>query len=134
MRTPEWLNPNILTLVGFLGAVLVFLGYWLSSGNKNFLWFANFGWICNWYGDNLDGTIARYRKIVRPKFGFYIDHNIDAIGEILIGIGFGLSPYIRFDIALFLVIAYLLLTIQIYTYAYATKTFRISYDKIDCVN
>lgn len=128
-RTPEWLSPNVLTLVGFLGSVIVFFGYWLSSVNENFLWLASFGLICNWYGDNLDGTIARYRKI-ETKFGFYIDHNTDAFGEMLIGIGFGLSPYIRFDIALLLVIAYLLLNIQVYTYAYATKIFRISYGKI----
>ncbi len=130
MRTPGWFSPNVLTLIGFLGAVLVFFGYWLSSINENFLWLACFGWICNWYGDSLDGTIARYRKIEKPKYGFYIDHNIDAIGEVLIGIGFGLSPYIRFEIALFLVIAYLLLNIQIYTYAYATNIFLISYGKI----
>ena len=128
-RTPEWLSPNVLTLVGFLGAVLVFFGYWLSSVNENFLWLASFGLICNWYGDNLDGTIARYRKI-ETIFGFYIDHNIDAIGVVLIGIGLGLSPYIRFDTALLFVIAYLLLNIQVYIYAYATKIFRISYGKI----
>jgi archaetidylinositol phosphate synthase len=130
MRTPEWVTPNVLTLVGFLGAVLVFLGYWLSSINENFLWLASFGWICNWYGDSLDGTIARYRKIEKPRYGFYIDHNIDVFGETLIGIGFGLSPYIRFDIALLLLISYLLLNIQVYTFAYATKIFRISYGKI----
>jgi archaetidylinositol phosphate synthase len=130
MRTPGWLSPNVLTLIGFLGAVLVFFGYWLSSINENFLWVACFGWICNWYGDSLDGTIARYRKFEKPKYGFYIDHNIDAFGEMLVGIGFGLSPYIQFEIALFLVIAYFLLNIQIYTYAYATQIFRISYGKI----
>lgn len=129
-RTPDYISPNLLTLIGFLGALLIFLGYWFSSIDKNFLLLASFGWICNWYGDSLDGTIARYRKIDKPKYGFYVDHNVDAFSELWIGVGFGLSPYVRLDIALLLLIAYFLLNIQMYIYANATNIFRMSYNKM----
>ncbi len=130
MKTPNWVSPNTLTLVGFLGAILICVGYWLCRINEHFLWLSSFGWVCNWYGDSLDGTLARLRNIERPRYGFYVDHNVDALSEMLVAAGFGLSPYIRLDTALLALAAYLLLNIQMYTHACATTVFRISYLKI----
>lgn len=129
-KQPAWMTPNILTFIGFMGAVIVLVGYWLSSFNANFLWLASFGWFTNWYGDSLDGSLARYRKIEKPQFGFYIDHNCDSISVFVIGIGFGLSPYVRFDVAMLMVIAYLLMSIQTYVLTCSTGVFRISYAKL----
>jgi len=129
-RLPLWVTPNILTSIGMAGSMLVFLGYWFSTFNENFLWLACFGWIVNWYGDSLDGSLARYRKIEKPRFGFYIDHHCDAFSVLIIGMGFGLSPYIRFDVALLLLIAYLLMSIQTYILTCSTGVFRISYAKL----
>ncbi|MFQ5822740.1 MAG: CDP-alcohol phosphatidyltransferase family protein [bacterium] len=74
---PQWVTPNMLTGVGLIAAIIICVSYWLSNFNKNFLWLANFGFILNWFGDSLDGTLARYIKIERPKFGYFIDHTLD---------------------------------------------------------
>ncbi|MFC1569559.1 CDP-alcohol phosphatidyltransferase family protein [bacterium] len=129
-KTPAWIGPNGLTFIGFLGAVFALIGYWLSSYNHNYLWLACFGWLANWYGDSLDGTLARYRKIEKPQFGFYIDHNCDALSVFVFGVGFGLSPYVRLDVSMLLLIAYLLMSIQTYVYTCSTGIFQISYTKL----
>jgi archaetidylinositol phosphate synthase len=129
-RTPGWIGPNGLTFIGIMGAVFVFIGYALSSINHHLLWLAVFGWVVNWYGDSLDGSLARYRKIEKPHFGFFIDHLSDTISILIIGLGFGLSPYVRFDLALLLIIAYFMLSIQTYVLDCATGVFEISYTKL----
>ncbi|MBN2105536.1 CDP-alcohol phosphatidyltransferase family protein [bacterium] len=129
-RLPAWMTPNILTTIGMAGSLLVFFGYWFSTYNENFLWMACLGWIINWYGDSLDGSLARYRNIEKPRFGFYIDHHCDTLSVWIIGMGFGLSPYVRFDVALLLLIAYLLMSIQTYILTCSTGIFRISYAKL----
>lgn len=129
-RTPGWISPNGLTFIGIIGAVLVFIGYTFSAVSHYFLWLAMCGWVVNWYGDSLDGSLARYRKIEKPHFGFYIDHLSDTISILIIGLGFGLSPYVRFDLALLLIIAYFLLSIQTYVLDCATGVFEISYTKL----
>ena len=129
-RTPGWIGPNGLTFIGIMGAVFVFIGYALSSINHHLLWLAVFGWGVNWYGDSLDGSLARYRKTEKPHFGFFIDHLSDTISILIIGLGFGLSPYVRFDLALLLIIAYFMLSIQTYVLDCATGVFEISYTKL----
>lgn len=70
-RMPSWIVPDALTAVGVVGAVIIFGAYCSTNLNDNFLWLASFGFILNWFGDALDGTLARYRKIERPKYGFF---------------------------------------------------------------
>ena len=129
-RTPGWISPNGLTFIGIAGAVLVFSGYAFSSVSRHFLWLAVCGWMVNWYGDSLDGSLARYRKIEKPHFGFYIDHLSDTVSILIIGLGFGLSPYVRFDLALLLIITYFILSIQTYVLDCATGVFEISYTRL----
>lgn len=129
-RQPAWVNPDILTGVGILGAVVICLGYILSSYNKNFLWLASLGFILNWYGDSLDGTLARYRNIQRPKYGYFVDHTVDSFNEVLIFLGLGLSPYMRFDLACLLLIGYLLVSIHAFVRIAVTGVFQISYIRL----
>ena len=126
-RMPGWMLPDHLTLIGTFGAVLIFVSYWLTNFDKNFLWLASLGFIINWFGDSLDGTLARYRNIQRPKYGFFIDHTVDALNEALIFLGFGLSPYIRFDIACLLLIGYLMMSVLVYVRTCVKGEFVISY-------
>jgi phosphatidylglycerophosphate synthase len=127
---PAWVNPDILTGVGIFGAALVCAGYWLSNTNSLFLWFVVLGLVVNWFGDSLDGTLARYRKIERPRYGFFVDHIVDAFSEVLVVTGLGLSPYVRLDIALFGLVGYLLVSVMVYIRTYIDGVFKISYGRL----
>jgi archaetidylinositol phosphate synthase len=126
-RMPSWVVPDTLTALGLFASVLIFLGYALTIYHKGFLWLASLGFILNWFGDSLDGTLARYRKIERPRYGFFVDHIVDAVDEVLIFIGIGISPYVQFEFALFALIVYLLVSIYVYLATYVNGVFRISY-------
>lgn len=129
-RMPLWVNSDILTVVGIFGSVLIFFSYWLTHNDKNFLWLASLGFFINWFGDSLDGTLARYRKVERPKYGFFIDHTVDSFSTVLIFIGLGLSPYVRLEIAALAGIAYLLMSVLAYVSAFVSGKFKISYARI----
>ena len=128
-RMPAWVTPDFLTCIGILGAVTIFVSYLLSNRSANFLWLANLGLIVNWFGDSLDGTLARYRQIERPKAGYFIDHTVDSFNETLIALGLGLSPYVTFSIACLGLIGYLLMSILVYIRTYVYGVFQISYGK-----
>lgn len=127
---PVWITPDICTLIGVIGAAWIMVSYALSALNRNFLWLASLGFIINWFGDSLDGTLARYRHIERPKFGFFLDHTLDAFNEVMIFLGLGLTPYVRFDAAALLLIAYLLLSVLVYVRTCVVGEFKISYGKL----
>jgi archaetidylinositol phosphate synthase len=126
-RMPPSITPDRLTSIGFTGAALVATGYALSYFNAAWLWMSVVAYFINWFGDSLDGSLARFRKIERPKFGYFIDHSTDALGNMLIMIGLGLSPYMRMDVALFGLGAYLLLSIHTFVAARVVDEFRLSY-------
>jgi len=126
---PAWVNPDILTGVGILGSVVIFFSYWLTNINANFLWLASLGLVINWFGDSLDGTLARYRKIERPKYGFFVDHTVDAVSTLLVVFGLGLSPYVKFEIACLALISFLLMSVLVYIRTYVDGVFKISYGK-----
>ncbi len=128
-RMPSWVTPDVLTAIGMFGSLMTFAGYWASASAAAFLWLASLGLVLNWFGDSLDGTLARYRKIERPKFGFFIDHTMDAISETLIVFGLGLSPYVTFEVAAVALIGYLLMSVLVYVRTYVTGEFRISYGR-----
>ena len=126
---PAWLNPDILTGIGIIGAVLIFFSYWLSNALPGFLWVASLGFVINWFGDSLDGTLARYRQSERPKYGFLVDHTVDSFNEVLIALGLGLSPYVTFSVACLALIGYLLMSILVYIRTYVYGVFQLSYGK-----
>lgn len=125
-KQPSWMTSDILTFVGFIGAIVVAVGYALSS-NPAFLWLASFGWFLNWYGDSLDGTLARVRGQQRPVYGFFIDHNVDCINEAIMFIGIGLSPLMNLNIAFLVLTAYLIISIYVYISAHLKGEFKLTY-------
>ncbi len=126
---PAWVFPDLLTLIGIVGTFMIFGGYVLSNHNPGYLWLASLGFIINWFGDSMDGTLARYRKIQRPKYGFFVDHVVDAFSQLMIFTGLGLSPYVRFEIASYTLIGYMMLSILIYIQTNIKGVFKISYGK-----
>lgn len=127
---PAWVTPDICTLIGVVGALGITLSYLLSIYDRTFLWFASLGFILNWFGDSLDGTLARYRRIERPVFGFFIDHTTDAFSATVIFLGLGLTPYVSFNIACLALIAYLLLCVLVFVRTSAVGEFKISYSML----
>ena len=125
-RMPAWVNPDLLTAFGLCGAVLIFISYWLTNIDKNFLWLASFGFLINWFGDSLDGTLARYRKIERPHYGFFVDHVLDGVAEVLVFLGIGLSPFVDFRVACLGLIVYLLVSNMVFIMTITSGVFRIS--------
>lgn len=128
-RQPSWVTSDMLTFIGFVGAVIVAVGYALCS-NPAFLWLASLGWMINWYGDSLDGTLARVRGQQRPVYGFFIDHNVDCINEAIMFIGIGLSPLMNLDIAFLVLVAYLIISIYVYISAHLKGEFKLTYGKM----
>lgn len=126
-RQPKWMTSNILTIIGVLGSVLIFLGYALSGRGIGWLWLASAGFLVNWYGDSLDGSLARVRGTQRPVYGFYLDHMVDVFNELLMFVGLGLSPLLDMRIALALYAAYLMLTVNVSIDAHLKSEFRLTY-------
>ena len=129
-RQPRWMTSDILTFIGTLGAAVVGAGFMLSDRNINWLWLSALGLFINWYGDSLDGTLARVRGTQRPLYGYYLDHTVDCINESLMFIGAGLSNLVRLDFTLFAYILYLFLTINVSINAHLKGEFRLTYAKM----
>lgn len=124
---PSWVTPDLLTATGFLATILTSASYILCHRNPGFLWLASFGIFLNWFGDSLDGTLARFRHIERPRYGFFIDHAMDGLGEVIVMMGIGLSPFVDFRIALITLVGYMLMANLVYIITYVKGEFRISY-------
>lgn len=129
-RQPKWMTSNILTVIGMMGAIIISLGYILSQINLNYLWVSSLGFVINWYGDSLDGTLARVRNRQRPVFGYYLDHTMDIINEFFIFIGLGVSTLIHFELSMLLFIVYLMLTVNVSINAHLKKEFKLTYAKL----
>ena len=126
-RQPHWMTSDILTWIGVGGAAICGAGFALSGLDIRYLWLSSLGLVINWYGDSLDGTLARVRGTQRPKYGFFIDHTIDALTITLMCMGAGLSPLLRLDVALGVLAAYLILSIHTYICAIVKDEFRLTY-------
>jgi archaetidylinositol phosphate synthase len=129
-HSPSWATPDIYTGIGIVGGFTILIGYILSRFHPGFFWLSTFGFILNWLGDSLDGTLARHRHIERPVYGFYIDHVTDAFVEVMVFLGLGLSPYISFEVAMLSLVAYLLMSVLIYVRTCVVSNFKISYGKL----
>jgi archaetidylinositol phosphate synthase len=145
---PRWMTPDHLTAIGFFGALITFIGYAASGsrpavgpiwsvvaeidearlvGMESESWVASLGLVVNWFGDSLDGTVARLRKIERPRYGYYLDNAIDCIAQLLLAIGIGLSGHVRLDLCLLALVAYLMVSTLSFIRANVSGVFQISY-------
>ena len=126
-RLPRWVLPDDMTAIGVLAALGVCGAYQLSNQDSAWLWAASGLLVVQWLGDSLDGTLARVRGIQRPKYGYYLDHMVDAIATAAIGLGLGLSPYMLLSIGALIVVGYLILSINVYLESMAFGRFRLGY-------
>ncbi len=129
-RQPRWMTSDKLTAIGVFGSVLTALGFVLANLNLQYLWISILGLVINWYGDSLDGTLARVRKTPRPVYGFFIDHTLDAFTQAIMFIGAGLSPAFRLDVTLLVLGGYLLLSVYTYIGAILKNEFKLTYGSI----
>jgi len=129
-RLPRWCTPDGMTLLGVFGGCVVILGYALSRSHVAWLWLADLGLVIHWLGDSLDGTLARLRQIERPRYGFYLDQVIDALGNVMIAVGVGLSLAARLDVALLVLATFHMLSIQVYVRAIVDREFHLAVGRL----
>jgi phosphatidylglycerophosphate synthase len=128
-RIPSRVKPDHLTALGVLASVGIAAAYVLSNGDRMWLWTASALLVLHWLGDSLDGTLARVRHSERPRYGYYLDHLVDAFATAAIGIGLGLSPYMLLAVGLAIVVAYLILSINTYLETHAFGVFSLGYGR-----
>jgi phosphatidylglycerophosphate synthase len=126
-RMPRAITPDHLTLFGLCGALLCGVSYAMTAFSPRFLLLASLGLLINWFGDSLDGSLARYRAIERPQYGFFIDHTTDLLAQLCIFFGLGASPYMRFDMACVMLLSYWMASLYTFIRAVAVRVFQISY-------
>lgn len=124
---PAWVTPDTLTVVGLLAAVGIAVSYGLTAYSLDWLWLASALLVVHWWGDSLDGTLARVRRIQRERYGFYVDHQSDALSALLFFGGLGLSPLMHPLIAAGLLVGYYLLMILVSLVTIARDVFKISF-------
>ena len=128
-RIPSAVKPDHLTALGVVASIGIAAAYVLSNGDKLWLWAASALLVVHWLGDSLDGTLARVRRSERPRYGYYLDHLVDAFATAAIGIGLGLSPYMLLAVGLAIVVAYLILSINTYLETHAFGVFTLGYGR-----
>jgi len=126
-RLPDWTTPNQLTAAGLGGAVLAGAAYWASVWRREFVFIACVGVVINWFGDSLDGSMARHRKAERPRFGYFLDHSVDTLSTAIILIGVGASPYAGMNAALFALVGYLLMIIHVLIRNHVTGQMQLTF-------
>jgi archaetidylinositol phosphate synthase len=126
-RTPQWIGPDQLTGLGLAAQVGAGACYALAAWNRYALLGVVFCLALNWLGDSLDGTLARVRQQLRPRYGFYVDHMVDSFGALALMGGLALSGYMHPGIAIGLLVAFLMLSIQSYLAVHALGEFRLSF-------
>jgi archaetidylinositol phosphate synthase len=129
-RMPSWLNSDHLTVLGFLAFAGAGIAYALTTSSPAWLHAVNACLFLNWFGDSLDGTLARHRNQLRPRYGFYVDHVTDTAGAAMLVLGLAVSPYMCTEIALALLVAFFMLSINTYLATHALGTFRLSFWKL----
>ncbi len=124
---PAWVTPDHLTGLGLLASTLIAVAYIFTNRSESWLWAVNVLLLIQWYGDSLDGTLARVRRIERPRYGYYLDHLTDAYSTLAIGLGLGFSPYMLLSVGLAISIGYLLLSINVYLETHVFGEFRLGH-------
>ena len=126
-RLPVWVTPDRLTILSVLGAALTLVSYIASRSHPAFLWLASAGLAINWFGDSLDGSLARHRRLERPIYGYFLDHTVDAFCNLMIMGGLGLTLHVRMDVALFALVGYYLLCMYVFINNHLSGVFQLSF-------
>jgi archaetidylinositol phosphate synthase len=126
-RVPATVVPDHLTALGVVGGLITAAGFLLSRLSLTWLWLASVGLVINWFGDSLDGTLARVRRIERPRYGFFIDHTSDLFCQIITFLALGASPLTHFGAACLGLITFLLAFVYSLITAHARATMRVTY-------
>lgn len=126
-RMPRRVTPDMLTTFGMFGALMVFCGYLGSNLDRNWLWLCVAGYMVHWFGDSLDGSLARFRKIERPRYGYFLDHSCDGFATTLLVVGIGMTPYVEMEVALVALAGYLLMSIHAFLLVRVVGELRLSY-------
>jgi archaetidylinositol phosphate synthase len=126
-RMPARIDSDHLTGLGFAAMLAAGAGYALSGSSLAWLWLVNLLLLVNWFGDSLDGTLARHRNRQRPRYGFYVDHMVDLLGVLALFTGLALSGHMSVAVAVGLVVAYAVLSIHVYLTTYTLGVFQIAY-------
>src|SRR3954454_7701708 len=129
-RLPRWILPDDLTALGVAAATCICIAYQATNAGRWWLWVASALLVVHWLGGSLDGTLARVRGIERPRYGYSLDHLVDAISTACIGIGLCLSPFMLLSTGALIVVAYLMLSINVYLESYALGRFSIGYGRL----
>jgi phosphatidylglycerophosphate synthase len=126
-RTPAWVRPDHLTALGFAAQLLAGAAYAAAARDPRMLWLVDLFLVLNWLGDSLDGTLARVRNRQRPRYGFYVDHMVDAVGALALMGGLACSGYLHAWIAAGMLAGYYVLAIESYLTTYALGRFHVSH-------
>lgn len=126
-RMPRWVSSDMLTFIGFVGACVIATGYALSNLSLQWLWLSSFGFLLNWFGDSMDGSLARVRNTQRKTYGFFIDHNVDVINETIMFVGVGMSPLINLSFAMLALVAYFMLSVYVYIDCHLKGEMKLTY-------
>jgi archaetidylinositol phosphate synthase len=129
-RLPRWVSSDGLTVLGLVSMLGAGLCYWLAREHRVGLLLVILCLAVNWFGDSLDGTLARFRNQPRPRYGFYVDHVVDTFGALFLLGGLALSGYMSLLVAAGLLIAYYILSIEVYLATYTIGTFHMSFGGI----
>jgi archaetidylinositol phosphate synthase len=129
-RMPARVNSDHLTALGVAGMAVAAGGFWLGGTHRGALLLVVLGLAVNWFGDSLDGTLARVRNRQRPRYGYYVDHVLDAAGILMLFAGLAASGFMTPIVALAVVAAYYLLSIEVYLATHALGRFRMSFWKL----
>lgn len=125
-RLPRWVTSDGLTLLGLSAQIAAGALYLLSRGNKYWLLGVIACIVLNWFGDSMDGTLARVRNQQRPRYGFYVDHIVDIFGATALMCGLGLSGFAHWPVAIAMLVAFLLLSAESYLATYTLSCFQMS--------
>ncbi|NOT46002.1 MAG: hypothetical protein HOP14_15485 [Acidobacteria bacterium] len=126
-RLPAWVTSDHLTALAAIAMAAAGLCYWQAAASRLLLLGAVAALALNWFGDSLDGTLARVRQQQRPRYGFYVDHLVDCFGAVFLLAGLGASGFMHPFIAMGVLVAYLLISIELYLATYTLTVFRMSH-------